>query len=91
MPGVRGYARGMKQYRPDVEFQKLRFSMMKSRNTLRRLQGKSNTPDPTRKPIPDNSEPWLPGGVHSIKDALWSSDQIQTTAKKWNLPLPLRV
>lgn len=82
---------GMKQYRPDVEFQKRRYSMMKSRSTLRRLQGKSDTPDPTRKPIPDNSEPWLPGGVHSVKDALWISDQIKITARKWKLPLAPRV
>ena len=80
----------MKQYRPDVEFQKLRYSMMKSRSTLRRLQGKSDAPDPNRQPIPDNSEPWLPGGVHSVKDALWISDQIQTTAKLWKLPLQPR-
>ena len=80
----------MKQYRPDVEFQKLRYSMMKSRSTLLRLQGKSDAPNSNRKPIPDNSEPWLPGGVHSVKDALWISDQIQTTAKLWKLPLQPR-
>ena len=39
----------MNQYRPDVGFQKLRYSMMKSRATLRRLQGKSDAPDPNRK------------------------------------------
>jgi len=80
----------MKQYRPDVEFQKLRYSRMKSRSTLRRLQGKSDTPDPNRKPIPDNSVPWLPGGVHSVADALWISDQIMLTVKQWKLPLPPR-
>ena len=78
---------GMKQYRPDVEFQKLRYSMMKSRSTLRRLQGKSDAPDPTRKPIPDNSEPWLPGGVHSVKDALWISDQIAKDIALWRRKL----
>lgn len=83
--------RVVKQYRPDVEFQKLCYSMMKSRSTLRRLQGKSTLPDPNRKPIPDNSEPWLPGGVHSVKDAIWISDQIKMTAKQWKLPLPQRV
>jgi len=90
MPGAWVMLSHMEQYRPDVEFQKLRYSRMKSRSTLRRLQGKSEAPDPTRKPIPDNSEPWLPGGVHSVRDALWISDQIQITAKKWNLPLPPR-
>ncbi|KAB2637799.1 MAG: hypothetical protein DVB26_09140 [Verrucomicrobia bacterium] len=77
----------MKQYRPDVEFQKLRYSMMKSRNTLRRLQGKSAAPDPSRKPIPDNSEPWLPDGVRSIKDALWISDQIAKDIALWRRKL----
>ncbi len=72
-----------RQYRPDVEFQKWRYSMMKSRATLRRLQGKPNTPDPNRKPIPDNSEPWLPGGVRSVKDALWISDQIGKDIALW--------
>ncbi len=81
---------GMRQYRPDVEFQKLRYSRMKSRATLRRLQGKPNTPDPNRKQIQDNSVPWLPGGVHEVKDALWISNQIQLTAKLWNLPLQPR-
>ncbi len=78
---------GMKQYRPDVEFQKLRYSMMKSRGTLRRLQGKSDAPDPNRKQIPDNSEPWLPGGVHSVKDALWISDQIGKDIALWRKKL----
>lgn len=81
----------MKQYRPEVEFQKWRYSMMKSRATLRRLQGKPATPDPNRKPITDNSEPWLPGGVHSVKDALWISDQIKLAIIQWKLPLPPRV
>ncbi|MCX6874927.1 MAG: hypothetical protein NTW21_14135 [Verrucomicrobia bacterium] len=87
---IRGWWRmltAVKQYRTDVEFQKLRYSMMKSRGTLRRLQGKSDVPDPTRKPIPDNSEPWLPGGVHSVRDAIWISDQIGKDVARWRIKL----
>ena len=68
--------------------QKLRYSRMKSRLTLRRLQGKPLERDPSQPQIPDNSEPWLPGGVRSVADALGISDRIQETAKEWNLPLP---
>jgi hypothetical protein len=51
------------------------------------LQGKSDAPDPTRKPIPDNSVPWLPGGVRSVKDALWISDQIGKDIALWRKKL----
>ena len=32
--------------------------------------------------IPDNSEPWLPGGVRSVTDAIWISDQIKATTER---------
>ena len=63
----------MKQYRPNVEHQRWLYSMMKSRAVMRRRQGKpEGNADVAlgKKQIPDNSEPWLPGGVRSVADAL---------------------
>lgn len=81
----------MKQYRPNVEHQKWLYSMMKSRVVMRRRQDKpAGNPDVAngKKQIPDNSEPWLPGGVRSVADALWISDQIRASMKLWGKPLP---
>jgi hypothetical protein len=58
---------------------------MKSRALLRRWQGKPpvNTAiAESRKQIPDNSEPWLPGGVTCVADALWISDRIKETLEE---------
>jgi len=74
----------VKQYRPNVERQKELYSRMKAREIFRRMKGKTRSPDAPR--IPDNSEPWLPGGVHSVADALYISDRIKETMKEWNLP-----
>ncbi len=55
----------MRQYRPDVERQKLLYSRMKSRALASdRLQ------------IPDNPEPWLPE-VTCVADAIKISDRIK--------------
>jgi hypothetical protein len=43
-----------------------------------------------KKQIPDNSEPWLPGGVRSVADALWISDQIKAaTEREYLAKLPI--
>ena len=73
----------MKQYRPDVERQKWLCSMEKSRKVLRRWQGKPEGVDPTKPRIPDNSEPWQPGGVRSVADALWITDRIKQDMERW--------
>jgi hypothetical protein len=81
----------MRQYRPDVERQKLLYSRMKSRALLRRLQGKPpvNTAIAEgRKQIPDNSEPWLPGGVTCLADAMWISDRIKQDMERWKISQP---
>lgn len=81
----------MRQYRPDVELQKWIYSMEQSRAWVRRQQGKppgNARTAPVRRPIPDNSEPWLPGGVNSVADAIWISDRIKETARRWRIPLP---
>ena len=81
----------MRQYRPDVERQKLLYSRMKSRALLRRLQGKPpvNTAIAEgRKQIPDNSEPWLQEEVSCVADAIWISDRIQEILKQWRIPSP---
>jgi hypothetical protein len=88
--GNRGYLAPVKQYRPNVERQKMLYSMEKSRKVLRRWQGKPEGPDPDKPRIPDNSEPWLPGGVRSVADALWISDRIKETAEQWGLNKPRR-
>jgi hypothetical protein len=80
----------VKQYRPNVERQKMLYSMEKSRKVLRRWQGKPEGPDPDKPRIPDNSEPWLPGGVRSMADAMWISDRIKETAEQWGLNKPRR-
>jgi hypothetical protein len=81
----------MRQYRPDVERQKLLYSRMKSRALLRRLQGKPpiNTAIAEgRKQIPDNSEPWLPGGVTCLAEAMWISDRIKQDMERWKISQP---
>jgi hypothetical protein len=55
----------MKQYRPNVELAKRLYSMRQS--------GETPEPKPDRK----NIEFWLPGGVRSMADAIWISDQIK--------------
>ena len=76
----------MKQYRPNVARQKELYSRMKAREIFRRMKGKTKSTAAPR--IPDNSEPWLPGGVHSISDALYISDRIKETMKEWKLSPP---
>ena len=84
----------MKQYRPNVDLQKWVYSREQSRAWVRRRQGKSTGSARAarigagKRPIPDNSEPWLPGGVNSVADALWISDRIKETTKEWRIPLP---
>jgi hypothetical protein len=81
----------MRQYRPNVERQKQLYSSMKSRALLRRWQGKPpiNTAIAEGcKQIPDNSEPWLPGGVTCVADAMWISDRIKETMEQWRIPSP---
>ena len=70
----------MRQYRPDVERQKLLYSRMKSRALLRRMQGKPpiNTAIAEGRPqIPDNSVSRPQGEVTCVADAMWISDRIQ--------------
>ncbi len=65
--------------------------MMKSRALLRRWQGKppgNSAAAAGRKQIPDNSEPWIPGGVRSFADAIWISDQIDKDIARWKIPTP---
>lgn len=81
----------MKQYRPNVERAKWLYSMRQSRAWVKRQQGRPEGNSRAArglKPIPDNSEPWLPEGVRSMADAMWISDQIKLTAKQWGIQLP---
>ena len=78
----------MKQYRPTIEQLKKRYSQEMARRKMIERRHARHPEFASRRPIPDNSEPWLPGGVRSVADALWISDRIQETAKEWNLPLP---
>lgn len=78
----------MKQYRPNVERAKWLYSMEQSRAWIRRRQGRKTRAELGRKQMPDNSEPWLPGGVRSVADAIWISDRIKETAKQWGIRLP---
>ncbi len=78
----------MKQYRPNVERAKWLYSMEQSRAWIRRRQGRKSRAELGLKQIPDNSEPWLPGGVRSVTDAIWISDRIKETAKQWGIRLP---
>jgi hypothetical protein len=80
----------MRQYRPNIERQKLLYSRMKSRALLRRSQGKppvNTAVAEGRRQIPDNSQPWLPGGVTCLADAMWVSDRIKEDMERWNPPL----
>ena len=78
----------MKQYRPNVERAKWLYSMEQSRAWVRRRQGRKSRAELGLPPIPDNSEPWLPGGVRSVADALWISDRIKLDMERWKIPQP---
>jgi len=78
----------VKQYRPNVERAKWLYSMEQSRAWIRRRQGRKSRAELGLGPIPDNSEPWLPGGVRSVADAIWISDRIKETAEQWGIKLP---
>jgi hypothetical protein len=78
----------MKQYRPNVERAKWLYSMEQSRAWTRRRQGRKSRAELGLRPIPDNSEPWLPGGVRSVADAIYISDRIKETAEQWGIKLP---
>lgn len=73
----------MKQYRPNVELQRKLYSIMICQRVVRRHQGKPLERSPSRNSIPDNSEPWLPGGVRSLDDAMWISDRVKEDMEKW--------
>jgi hypothetical protein len=78
----------VKQYRPNVDLQRRRYSSMISQRVVRRHQGKPLERTPERNSIPDNSEPWLPGGVKSLADAMWISDRIKEDMERWGLKPP---
>ena len=81
----------MKQYRPNVERAKWLYSMRQSRAWVKRQQGRPEGNSRVArglKPIPDNSEPWLPNGVRSMADAMWISDQIKKDMKQWKIAAP---
>lgn len=81
----------MKQYRPNVEHAKWLYSMRQSRAWVKRQQGRPEGNSRVARglnPIPDNSEPWLPGGVRSIADAIWISDQIKKDMEQWKIASP---
>jgi len=78
----------MKQYRPNVDLQRRRYSSMISQRVLRRHQGKPLERTAERNSTPDNSEPWLAGGVRSLADAMWISDQIKKTMERWQIKSP---
>ena len=81
----------MKQYRPNVERAKWLYSMRQSRDWVKRQQGRPEGNSRVARglnPIPDNSEPWLPGGVRSIADAIWISDQIKKDMEQWKIASP---
>lgn len=78
----------MKQYRPNVDLQRRRYSSMICQRVVRRHQGKPLERSPERNSTPDNSEPWLPGGVQSLADAMWISDRIKEDMARWQIKQP---
>lgn len=80
------YSCRVKQYRPNVERAKWLYSMQQSRAWIKRRQGKPAGNLRVAKglrQIPDNSAPWLPGGVRSVADAMWISDRIKDDMERW--------
>ncbi len=76
----------MKQYCPNVERAKWLYSMEQSRAWIRRRQGRKSRAELGLRPIPDNSEPWLPDEVRSVADAIWISDRIKEDVERWKIP-----
>jgi hypothetical protein len=60
----------MRQYRPNVELQKLRYARMKSGNPIENLLSELT------------NKVWLPGGVRQISDAMMISDWLKEEDSK---------
>jgi hypothetical protein len=70
------------RYRPSVEREKQRYWAMK--NTERRIAARhaKHPRDPSRKPIPDNSAPWLDHKPRSFAEIFFICDQIEEEMSK---------
>lgn len=69
-------------YRPSVEREKRRYWELK--NQQRRIAARrAKLPSaPTKKPIPDNSVPWLDHPARSFAEIFYISDQIEAEILK---------
>ena len=78
----------MKQYRPTIEELKLRYSRLLAQRKMIERRHAERPGLANRKPIPDNSEPWLPHKPRSLAECMWISDQITKEIEKWRPHLP---
>jgi hypothetical protein len=73
----------VRQFRPTIDQLKKRYSADMARRKMQERRDVSRDPNATHVRIPDNSEPWLPHPVHSLKEAMWISDQITADMARW--------
>ena len=81
----------MKQYRPTIEELKLRYSRILAQRKMTERRHAAQPGLANRKPIPDNSEPWLPHKPRSLAECMWIADQVSQRVEQWKsdlLPTP---
>lgn len=78
----------MKQYRPTIEELKLRYSRQLAQRKMIERRHAANPGLANRKPIPDNSEPWLPYPPRNIEECAWISKQVAESIATWRQTYP---
>lgn len=73
----------MKQIRPSIDELKRRYSRMLAQRKMIERRHAEHPELANRKPIPDNSEPWLPHKPRSLAECIWVSDQITKHISEW--------
>lgn len=75
-------------YRPSVERQKQRYwAERRRKQMLERLRGGRPSAEPNRKPIPDNSVPWLDRPARNLSELVEVMRQMESCARTWKLDL----
>ena len=78
----------MKTIRPSIDELKRRYSRMLAQRKMIERRHAEHPELANRKPIPDNSEPWLPHKPRNIEECAWVSAQIAKSVETWKLTYP---
>ena len=78
----------MKQYRPTIEQLKKRYSQEMARRKMIERRHARHPEFASRRPIPDNSEPWLPHLPRTADECWWGSEQVALNIEQWKMTYP---